>query len=229
MANRKAMRRPDWPPIRPPTAMSRPPRAAIRVQVLNVFERLCISAVSGRTRCGDRAAARGKSFAADHRQNKARHGQRMTRYPADTVQQRPAPPYLLPLIALAADEGSRDALALEIARDVACGADPGPEDVRAASVALDWLVESLRAGPVPGVRALRTLRDQAAAEARAVRPMQPVLDRALSAGWVLWGWVAGRHELTADGLRALGDALLRTGDAAAAAIADAHAAAEREI
>ena len=82
---------------------------------------------------------------------------------------------------------------------------------------------------MPGVRALRTLRDQAAAEARAVRPMQPVLDRALSAGWVLWGWVADRHELTADGLRALGDALLRTGDAAAAAIADGHAAAEREI
>ena len=100
---------------------------------------------------------------------------------------------------------------------------------RAAAVALDWLVESLRTGAVPGVRALRTLRDQAAAEARAVRPMQPVLDRALSAGWVLWGWVAERHELTADGLRALGDALLRTGDAAAAAIADGHAAAEREI
>jgi hypothetical protein len=145
------------------------------------------------------------------------------------VQERPAPPYLLPLIALAGDDVARTALALEIARDVARGADPGADDVRAASVALDWLVESLRTGAVPGVRALRTLRDQAAAEARAVRPMQPVLDRALSAGWVLWGWVAGRHELTADGLRALGDALLRTGDAAAAAIADGHAAAEREI
>ena len=145
------------------------------------------------------------------------------------MQQRPAPPYLLPLVALAADEGARDALALEIARDVARGAGPGADDVRAAAAALDWLVESLRTGAVPGVRALRTLREQAAAEARAVRPLQPVLDRALSAGWVLWGWVAGRHELTADGLRALGDALLRTGDAAAAAIADGHAAAEREI
>src|SRR5215203_7541075 len=105
MANRNAMTRPDWPPIRPPTAMSRPPRAAIRVQVLNVFERLCISAVSGRTRYGDRAAARGESVAADRRQDKAPHWQSMTRYPADTVQQRPAPLYLLPLIALAGDDG----------------------------------------------------------------------------------------------------------------------------
>jgi len=56
-----------------------------------------------------------------------------------------------------------------------------------------------------------------------------VLDRALSAGWVVWDHVASRRELSADGLRALGDALLRTGDAAAAAIAEGHAAAERAI
>jgi hypothetical protein len=145
------------------------------------------------------------------------------------VQERPAPPYLLPLVALAGDDDAREALALDVARDVARGADPDPDDVRAALDALDWLIGSLRTGAMPGVRALRTLRDQAAAAARSGGPMQPVLDRALSAGWVLWGWVAGRHELTADGLRALGDALLRTGDAAAAAIADGHAAAEREI
>ena len=44
-----------------------------------------------------------------------------------------------------------------------------------------------------------------------------------------WDRINGRHELGAEALRALGDALLRTGDAAAAAIADGHAAAEREI
>ena len=59
--------------------------------------------------------------------------------------------------------------------------------------------------------------------------MQPVLDRTLSAGWVLWAAVTGRPELTPAAARALGEALLRTGDAAAAAIADAHAAAEREL
>ncbi|HKF84307.1 MAG TPA: helix-turn-helix domain-containing protein [Candidatus Limnocylindrales bacterium] len=145
------------------------------------------------------------------------------------MQDRPAPPYLLPLIALAADDAARATLALAVARDVSRGADPDADDVATAAAAVDWLVASLRTGPAPGLRALRTLRDEAAAAARAGRPMQPVLDRALSAGWVLWGWVAAGSDLTADGLRALGDALLRTGDAAAAAIADGHAAAEREI
>jgi hypothetical protein len=56
-----------------------------------------------------------------------------------------------------------------------------------------------------------------------------VLDRALSAGWLLWQDAAGRGVLSIEGLTALGEALLRTGDAAAAALADGHAAAEREI
>lgn len=171
----------------------------------------------------------GWSVAADVRQDKASVRQRSVRYPADIVQERPAPPYLLPLVALAADDDARSRLSLEVARDVARGGDPSADEVAAAGAAVDWLTATLRTGPVPGVRALRTLRDEAAAEARAGRPLQPVLDRALSAGWILWGWVAGRGDLSADGLRALGDALLRTGDAAAAAIAEGHAAAEREI
>jgi DNA-binding PucR family transcriptional regulator len=169
------------------------------------------------------------SVTADVRQDKATGRQVYVRYAADSMQERPAPAYLLPLVALAADGAARARLSLEVARDVARGADPSTDEVAAASGAVEWLTASLHAGPVPGVRALRALRDEAAAEARAGRPLQPVLDRALSAGWILWGWVAGRGGLTAEGLRALGDALLRTGDAAAAAIAEGHAAAEREI
>ena len=145
------------------------------------------------------------------------------------MQQRPAPPYLLPLVALAGDEAALRELSRDVARDVARGADPSEDDVAAARDAVGWLTATLRTGPIPGVRALRALHDQAAAQARAGRPLQPVLDRALSAGWIVWGWVADQGGLNADALRALGDALLRTGDAAASAIADGHAAAEREM
>ncbi|HEX5825948.1 MAG TPA: helix-turn-helix domain-containing protein [Candidatus Limnocylindrales bacterium] len=147
------------------------------------------------------------------------------------MQDGPAPAYLLALVALSADETALDALALEVARDVARGGagDAGAEGIVAARAAVDWLMISLRSGPSPSASSLRTLREAAASEARRGGPLQPVLDRALSAGWVLWGWVASRDELSADGLRALGDALLRTGDAAAAAIADGHAAAGREL
>src|SRR5690242_6655506 len=118
------------------------------------------------------------SVTADVRQDKASVRQRPMRYPADIVQERPAPPYLLPLVALAADDDARGWLSLDVARDVARGADPSDEDVIAAAAAVDWLTATLRTGPTPGVRALRTLREEAAAEARAGRPLQPVLDRA---------------------------------------------------
>lgn len=55
------------------------------------------------------------------------------------------------------------------------------------------------------------------------------IDRYLSAGWAIWD-VATRHS-TADpvSLAALGSALLKAGDAAAAAIAEGHGEAEREL
>lgn len=176
-----------------------------------------------------RAIARAPSVAAERRQGKGREWQEAVRYPADTMQDQAAPPYLLGLVALAADPAALDDLVAEIARDVARGGEPDPHEVAASRAAVDWLLGSLRGGAVPDARALATLRDGAAAEARAGRPLQPVLDRALSAGWVTWDRITRRQALGATALRALGDALLRTGDAAAAAIADGHAAAEREI
>jgi hypothetical protein len=149
-------------------------------------------------------------------------------YTAEIVQD-VAPPYLLALIAVEADETAVARLATEVARDVTGEADPSPAAVAEAGDALAWLLASLRAGPLPDDAALRALREDAGREARAGRPLRPVLDRTLSAGWLLWQDASARGILSADGLGALGEALLRTGDAAAAAIADAHAVAEREI
>jgi hypothetical protein len=145
------------------------------------------------------------------------------------MQQAPAPAYLLALVALRADEVLLARLAEDVARDVAGVHQPSADDIAAARASVDWLLTSLRAGPVPDEAALRILRDRAAGAARAGGEMRLVLDRALSAGWVLWAAVNGRPELTPAAARALGEALLRTGDAAAAAIADAHADAEREL
>ena len=139
------------------------------------------------------------------------------------------PPYFLALVALTADEAILDELGAEVARDVARGEAPGRDEVASSRAAVDWLLAALRVGAVPDADALAVLREGAASEARAGRPLQPVLDRTLSAGWVTWDRITTRETLGADALRALGDALLRTGDAAAAAIADGHAAAEREI
>jgi hypothetical protein len=122
-----------------------------------------------------------------------------------------------------------DTLGDRVARDVARGATPGDGELEVARSAVRWLLDSLRAGPVPTPSALRVLRDGGAAQARAGEPVGPVLDRTLSAGWVLWAAVTATPGLPAPALAALGEALLRTGDAASAAIADAHAAAEREL
>jgi hypothetical protein len=138
-------------------------------------------------------------------------------------------PYLLALVALESDETAVSRLAAAIARDVTGDDEPSPATVAEAGDALAWLLASLRAGPLPNEAALRALREDAGREARAGRPLRPVLDRTLSAGWLVWQDASARRILSADGLTALGEALLRTGDAAAAAIADAHAVAEREV
>jgi hypothetical protein len=149
-------------------------------------------------------------------------------YTAEILQDT-APPYLLVLVALEADATAVTRLAAAIARDVTGEPEPSPAAVAEAGDALAWLLASLRAGPLPHDAALRALREDAGREARAGRPLRPVLDRTLSAGWLLWQDASARDTLSAEGLTALGEALLRTGDAAAAAIADAHAVAEREV
>lgn len=123
----------------------------------------------------------------------------------------------------------RAALADAVLRDVAPPSGTPDDDAHAAARdAVDWLLDSLAAGPLPDAAALERIGTAAATAARAGEPLQPILDRALSAGWVVWGAASARG-MTAGELAALGDALLRTGDAAAAAIANAHESAEREL
>ena len=128
----------------------------------------------------------------------------------------------------------RSALAETVLRDVlggeaeSTGAVELEAERAAAAAAVDWILASLAAGAVPEVAALARLRAEAAAAARSGIPLKRVLDRALSAGWVVWA-AATRLALPAEVLAALGDALLRTGDAAAAALSDGHESAEREL
>jgi len=155
--------------------------------------------------------------------------QNLVHYPADMKQDnhssgradRPWAPLVRQL------QPDQEALARAVARDVAAGTG-GSEDPTGAADAVAWLLDVLAKGPVPDDAALRSIRIAAAADARAGRPLRPALDRTLSAGWVVWGSASRLPGADAGALAALGDALLRTGDAAAAAIADGHATAERE-
>lgn len=134
-------------------------------------------------------------------------------------------PYAATLDAL---EPALDELAVAVASDLAGGA-PAAAAVAEARRTVEELLASLRKGPIPGPDTLERLREAAAGSARAGGPLQPLLDATLSAGWVLWAAATARPGLDPAALAALGDALLRTGDAAATAIADGHAAAGREL
>lgn len=137
---------------------------------------------------------------------------------------RPAGPASSVLGALAADV---DRLAGLVARDVV-GDGPIDEHERTRSAAaVHWLLDALRAGRDPSSAELLPLRAAAADAARSGEPLRSVLDRSLSAGWVVWAALTER-DVGPQALAALGTALLRAGDAAAAAIADAYAAVERE-
>jgi PucR-like helix-turn-helix protein len=117
-----------------------------------------------------------------------------------------------------------DRVAADVAGPGEAVADVLPE-VRAA---IDRLVDALDRGPEPSAEVLAGLREEGAAAARAGLSVERVIDRYLSAGWVMWDAAAdraaGREEIAA-----LGAALLRTGDLAAAAIAEGFGSADREI
>lgn len=169
------------------------------------------------------------------RQGKAQSRQDSTRYAADMQQDTSrgggaAPPGEPPPYAQALDDlaPELDVLATAVARDVTGDPDPPAVEIAAARTAVGWLLATLRGGVVPRAADLRPLREDAAVRARAGEPLQPVLDRALSAGWVVWAALSVPGRLSGNSFAALGEALLRTGDAAATAIADAHAAAVRE-
>ncbi len=134
--------------------------------------------------------------------------------------------YVPLLDALAADS---EPIVAAVVADVAL---PGDDPVAVAALvrpAVEGLIAGLGRGPaLPGADLGRLHREGAAA-ARSGEGVAAPIDRYLSSGWAIWD-VATRHP-SADpaALAALGAALLRAGDAAAAAIAEGHGEAEREM
>ena len=137
-----------------------------------------------------------------------------------------SPPYRPLLEALLAD---LEPLVAEVSRDVArAGEDPAGA-APAARRAIEATVRGLLAAEELGPADLAAMHEEGARAAREGESLQVLLDRYLTAGWVLWGAATRRVPPDAAALSALGTALLKAGDAAAAALAAGYGAAEREI
>ena len=141
------------------------------------------------------------------------------------------------LLAMLVDE--QDALLEAIATDV----HEQPDRIRAALERHVELVAALSSDPVlaevaqdgsvsrlppASIAVLDRLRADGEAAAEAGERLERLLDRHLSAGWVIWEAAARPGETNPAVLAALGSALLHAGDLAAAAIADGFGAAERD-
>jgi len=159
--------------------------------------------------------------------NKAKMWQISTSYPACMKQEtHSSPPYARLL------EGLRPELpsvAAEIVRDVAR---PG-EDLAALTAATRAAVESMVAALIGAEEftedGLSALRSSGARAAREGESLQQLLDRYLTSGWVLWAAATSRSTAAPAALSALGTALLKAGDSAAAALAEGYGGAERQI
>lgn len=122
-----------------------------------------------------------------------------------------------------------DVIVAEIVADVA---DPD-EDLAALAVSARAAVEStiaalLRAEEL-GADERSRLRSAGSRAAREGESLHRLLDRYLTSGWVLWAAATGRSRGSRAAVAALGTALLKAGDAAAAALAEGYGDAEREI
>ncbi len=137
------------------------------------------------------------------------------------------PPYAALLHRL---EDATDALVSEVVHDVAL-----PDEDPAAVAALvrpvvRWTVDALSESELLPPERLALLREEGGRAAAVGESLQRLLDRYLSTGWVVWG-AATRAATTADApaIPPLGTALLKAGDAAAAAIAGGYGETERAL
>ncbi len=148
-------------------------------------------------------------------------------YPAWMTQWHESPPPYADL--LEALRLELDPIVVEIVRDVA-----GPdEDLEALAASTRAAVEStiaalLRAEELSGAE-LSHLRLAGSRAAREGESLHRLLDRYLTSGWVLWAAATDRSTGSRAAVAALGTALLKAGDAAAAALGEGYADAEREI
>ena len=131
---------------------------------------------------------------------------------------------------LPASKATVRTIAEAVARDIAVpGEDLGDLTDRVLP-AVTWFVHRLAAAPELSEAALQELREAGARMAREGEPLQRMLDRYLSAGWILWD-EASRPGGSADSnaLAALGRALLQGLDRVAAAIGEGYSESERAI
>src|SRR5687767_5143501 len=125
-----------------------------------------------------------------------------------------------PYADLLADVTARiDDIVAEVATDIARPDENLEELRRQVRPSVTWLIERLISDSELSPEALAMLREEGRAAARSGEPLSRLLDRYLSTGWVVWG-AAARPGAESGVLAALGRALLRAGDAAAAAIGD---------
>ena len=136
-----------------------------------------------------------------------------------------APGYRVLLATAAADAG---AIVRTVARDVAGPDEALPAVEAEVRPAFERLLALLDDGPEPTAGALVALRAEGGQAARAGVSVERVIDRYLTSGWVLWA-AATPLATEPTALAALGSALLRTADLAAAAIAEGHGRVEREL
>ena len=129
------------------------------------------------------------------------------------------------LATAAADAG---AIVRTVARDVAGPDEALPAVEAEVRPAFERLLALLDDGPEPTAGALVALRAEGGQAARAGVSVERVIDRYLTSGWVLWA-AATPLATEPTALAALGSALLRTADLAAAAIAEGHGRVEREL
>jgi hypothetical protein len=117
----------------------------------------------------------------------------------------------------------------EVVRDVA----PGPDDAAAVAEgsrrAVETTIARLLAAAGPEEPEAERLRSEGARSAREGEPLSRLLDRYLTAGWVVWEAATTGASDDPQAVASLGAALLRAGDTAAASLADGYAEAEREI
>jgi PucR C-terminal helix-turn-helix domain len=117
----------------------------------------------------------------------------------------------------------------EVARDTA----RADEDLRtvsaAAQQAVEWTIGALLRAEELSPDELARLRLTGSRAAREGEPLQRLLDRYLTSGWVLWAAATRLPTSGSAAFAALGTALLKAGDSAAGALAEGYGQAEREI
>ena len=122
-----------------------------------------------------------------------------------------------------------DPIVAEIVRDVARPDDDLAALTDSTRAAVESTIAALLHAEELGADERSRLRLAGSRAAREGESLHQLLDRYLTSGWVLWAAATGRSRGSRAAVAALGTALLKAGDAAAAALGEGYGDAEREI